>query len=323
LRPGELEIENRDARLTLVALLAQAPPGQLINFATFARFVYRLNPTFLQRRQRQFSSPHWWLEQEEGRPLHPTQFGDWMRAEGRYLTQLLQGPLYWWGICDIVLSTDDRLLAFQLTPVANSFLNSISIDDQLVTSETLLPTDSPVIDVSETGDLFIPCTFAYWPLIELIERFAEVKGTYETRLCYQLTPGSLGEAFARGESSTTLLELLHRLAEYQHSIDPNDTKASILEQLERRIASYGRVRFYTDASLLEAADQQVLRELSATTSLNEQIVRPIHPTLLILKKNALEDLFDELKRRGQIPLLHDSRETLLLASMVEEQNGSK
>ncbi|HEY6284283.1 MAG TPA: hypothetical protein VIX20_01355, partial [Ktedonobacteraceae bacterium] len=98
-----------DARQTLVALLAQAPQGQWINFSTFARFVYRLNPTFLQRRQSQFSSPHWWIEQEEGRSLHPTQFGDWMHAEGRYLAQLLQGPLYWWGICDVILSPDDRL----------------------------------------------------------------------------------------------------------------------------------------------------------------------------------------------------------------------
>jgi hypothetical protein len=171
--------------------------------------------------------------------------------------------------------------------------------------------------------LSIPCTFANWPLIELIERFAEVKGAYATQLCYQLTPGSLGEAFARGESSITLLELLHSLAQYQHSIAPDGTLARLLEQLERRIASYGRVRFYTDASLLEAADQQVIRELSATRSLNEQIVRPIHPTLLILKKNAIEELFDELKRRGQVPLLHDSGEALLLASRAEEQNGSK
>ncbi len=225
--------------------------------------------------------------------------------------------------CDIVVSTDDRLLAFQLTPLANSFLNRISVDNQLVTSETLVPTNSSVIDVSDSGDLFVPCTFAYWPLIELIERFAVVKGTHETRLCYQLTPGSLSEAFARGESSTSLLELLHSLAEYQHSIDPGGTKASMLEQLERRIASYGRVRFYTNASLLEAADQQVIRELSATTSLNEQFVRPIHPTMLILKKNAIEDLFDELKRRGQVPLLHDTGETLILASRVEAQDGSK
>ena len=105
LRSGELEVENMDARQTLIALLAQAPAGQWINFSTFARFVYRLNPTFLQRRQSQFATPHWWIEQEEGRSLHPTLFGDWMLAEGRYLAQLLQGPLYWWGICDVSIVT--------------------------------------------------------------------------------------------------------------------------------------------------------------------------------------------------------------------------
>jgi hypothetical protein len=323
LRSGELEVENMDARQTLVALLAQAPQDQWINFSTFARFVYRLNPTFLQRRQSQFSSPHWWIELEEGRALHSTLFGDWMHAEGRYLAQLLQGPLHWWGICDVVLSPDDRLLAFQLTPLANLFLNEFSQDNQLITSETQVSPNVSEIDISESGDLSIPCSFANWPLIELIERFAEVRGTQATRLCYQLTPGSLGEAFARGESPVTLLELLHSLAAYQHSIASNGPLAHLLEQLERRIASYGRVRFYTGVSLLEAADQQVVRELSATTSLQEHSIRSINPTLLILKKNAIEDLFDELKRRGQVPLLHDSREMPLVASRSEAQNESK
>jgi len=323
LRSGELEVENMDARMTLVALMAQAPQGQWINFSTFARFVYRLNPTFLQRRQSQFSSPHWWIEQEEGRTLHPTLFGDWILAEGRYLAQMLQGPLYWWGICDVVLSPDGRLLAFQLTPLANSFLNEISQDNQLISSEPQASSHASDIDITESGDLSIPCTFANWPLIELIERFAEVKGAQGNRLCYQLAPGSLGEAFARGESPNPLLKLIHSMAEYQHSIAPNGPLARLLEQLERRIASYGRVRFYTNASLLEAADQQVVRELSATTSLHEHSIRSINPTLLILKKNAIEDLFDELKRRGQVPLLHDSREMPLVASRSEAQNESK
>jgi hypothetical protein len=323
LRSGELETENMDARQMLVALLAQTPSGQWINFPTFARFVYRLNPAFLQRRQRQFSSPHWWIEQEEGRTLHPTQFGDWMLAEGRFLAQLIQGPLYWWGICDVVVSNDDRLLAFQRTPLANSFLNNLSIDDQTSVDETLLPTLLSAMDVSTSGDLFIPSAFANWPLIELIERFAEVTGVHASKLCYRLTPRSLSDAFARGESPITLLALLHNLAEYQHSIESDGPLALLLEQLERRIGSYGRVRFYTDASLLEAADQQVIRELTATTSFNEQIVRPIHPTLLILKKTAIDALFDELKRRGQVPLLHDSDEAPLLVSRPEAQNGSK
>jgi hypothetical protein len=313
LRSGELETENKEARQTLVALLAQAPPGQWINFSAFARFVYRLNPAFLQRRQQQFPSPHWWIEQEEGHPLHPAQLSDWMRAEGLYLAQLLQGPLHWWGVSDVVLSSNEHLLAFRLTPLADSFLRGIPVGAQFIAPDTytpdaLAPATVPIIHVSESGDLLIPCAFANWPLIELIERFTEVRGIHAAQLCYRLTPKSLGEAFSRGESPTALLELLHRAAEYQHSIAPDGPLVRLLAQLERRIASYGRVRLYTDVSLLEAADQVVLRELSATTSLNEQAVRPIHPTLLILKKQAIERLADELKRRGQVPLLHDSNE---------------
>ena len=310
LRSGELEVENMDARQTLIRLLSQAPTGQWINFSTFARFVYRLNPTFLQHRQGQFATPHWWIEQQEGRTLHPTLFGDWMLAEGRYLAHLLQGPLYWWGICDVALSPDDSLLAFQLTPLAQLFLNELSQENLLMPPETQAPTHTGEIDITETGDLSIPCTFANWPFIELIERFAEIKGAQASRLYYRLTPGSLGEAFARGESPVPLLELLQSLADYQHSIAPDGPLARLLVQLERRIASYGRVRFYTNASLLEAADQQVVRELSATTSLQGQTIRAISPTLFILKKNAIEDLFDELKRRGQVPLMHDSRRSV-------------
>ena len=109
LRIGELEAENSEARQAIVALLAQVPLHQWIHFPAFARFVYRLTPLFLQRRQRLFSSPHWWIEQE-GRLLHPLQWQDWLRAEFSYLTELLCGPLHWWGICDLALAPDGRLL---------------------------------------------------------------------------------------------------------------------------------------------------------------------------------------------------------------------
>jgi hypothetical protein len=339
LRPGELETENREARQTLVALLAQAPLDQWISFPAFARFVYRLNPTFLQKRQRLFSSPHWWIEQEEGRPLHPTQLTDWLRAEGRYLAHLLQGPLHWWGISDIVLSTDERLLAFRLTPLAASFLHGAPVGAQFIepnaTSGNLAPNTTssdvapgiapgtlPAIAVTEVGDLLIPSTFANWSLIDLIERFAEVKGVLAGQLCYRLTPKSLSAAFSRGESPTTLLEILRHVAGQPISA-PDSPMARLLAQLERRIASYGRVRLYTDVSLLEAADQLTLRELSATTSFDEQVVHPIHPTLLILKKQAIDRLVDELKRRGQVPLLHEAVDTGFFAFGAEELYGTK
>ncbi len=78
-----------------------------------------------------------------------------------------------------------------------------------------------------------------------------------------------------------------------------------LAQLERWIASYGRVRIYTGVTLLGTADTVVMRELSATTSLEGQIVRTVHPTLHILKKAGSERILDDLKRRGQSPLVHD------------------
>src|SRR5581483_7530816 len=94
-------------------------------------FMYKLNPFFLQKRQHTFASPHWWLEQEKGQPLHPTQPADWMRAEGRYLARLIQGPLYWWGIVDVALSENGNLLAFRLTAMANWLLHGNSLPEQV------------------------------------------------------------------------------------------------------------------------------------------------------------------------------------------------
>ncbi|TMD67201.1 MAG: hypothetical protein E6I91_07690 [Chloroflexi bacterium] len=307
LRPGELEAENSEARQLLVALVAQAPLNQWISFSAFARFIYRLNPTFLQKRQRLFPSPHWWLEQEEGRPLQPTQMSDWMRAEGHYLARLLRGPLHWWGISDLALSGDGRLLAFRLTPMAGLLLNGVEPVEQAV-EEVREP--SRTLDVLETGELLVESHSDSWPLIELIEDFAEVAGVCNGRLCYRLAPRSLAEALGRGQQPGNLLRLLRKIAkDGENSVGP---LPCLLAQLERWIASYGRVRLYTGVSMVEVADNLVMRELSATTSVEEQIVKSITPTLMILTKQGMERIVEDLKRRGQSPLLHE-----------EEYHGTK
>jgi hypothetical protein len=300
LRPGELEAENSEARQLLVALVAQAPLNQWISFSAFARFIYRLNPTFLQKRQRLFPSPHWWLEQEEGRPLQPAQMGDWMRAEGHYLARLLRGPLHWWGISDLALSGDGRLLAFRLTPMAGLLLNGVEPVEQEVEEAQ---ERAPVLDVLETGELLVESRTDSWPLIELIEDFAEVAGVRGGRLCYRLAPGSLAEALGRGQQPGNLLKLLRKIEkDEEHS---NSPLSCLLAQLEGWIASYGRVRLYTGVSMVEVTDNLVMRELSATTSLEEQIVKSITPTLMILTKQGMERIVEDLKRRGQSPLLHE------------------
>ncbi len=300
LRRGELEQENNEARQELLSLLAQVPVGQWINFAAFARFVYRLHPTFLQRRQRLFPSPHWWIEQQEGRPLHPTQLADWLRAEGRYLAYLIQGPLHWWGACDLALSSDEQLLAFRLTPLASLFFQGIpavALEGECAPS---LPAQ-PALTVSETGDLLIPCQAAHWPLIACVEDFAASSGIQHGQLSYRLTPRSLGEAISRGRAPRELLSLLARSC----LNDEYGALSQLLSSLERRVAQYGRVRIYTDVSLLQTADTTVMQQLRALTSLEEQTLRILHPNLLLLKTQGVERLLEELKRRGQVPLLHE------------------
>lgn len=296
LRRGELGRENSEARQELLTLLAQVPVDQWINFTSFARFIYRLHPTFLQRRQSLFPSPHWWVEQQEGRPLHPTQLSDWLRAEGRYLAYMLQGPLHWWGGCDLALSADEQLLAFRLTPLARLFFQGMPPDGL----EQQVASNAPNLTISEEGHVLIPCQAANWPLLACIEDFAENTGVEHEQLSYRLTPSSLGEAMSRGHDPRDLLMLLTRFG----PTPATPALSQLLSSLERRIAQYGRVRLYTDVSLLQTADASVMQQLYTLTSLKEQELRTLHPNLLLLKTQGVERLMEELKRRGQVPLLH-------------------
>ncbi|GCE14077.1 hypothetical protein [Tengunoibacter tsumagoiensis] len=300
LRVGELETENSEARQSILALLAQAPTGQWMSFPAFARFVYRLQPLFLQRRQRLFAAPHWWIEQDEGRPLRPIQLSDWFRAEAHYLTHLLTGPLHWWGICDVAYAPDGHLLAFRLTDLASSLLHEAPIPQQSEQPVQMFELLRAVNE--EKKELLVTCSPVAWPLIEALEVFAEADGIEADCLRYRLTPRALGMALNRGYRPLRLLELLR--AAMKHHTEESALTTLVL-QLEQWIASYGQVRIYTGVPVLETMDAVVMRELAATTSVESQIVQSISPSLHLLKKTAVERLTEELKRRGQTPLLHD------------------
>ena len=302
LRAGELEAENSEARQSLIALLAQAPVGQWINFTAFARFVYRINPLFLQKRQRLYASPHWWIEQEEGHPLQPTKWIDWSRAELRYLSRLVEGPLHWWGVCDVAHAHDGRLLAFRLTPFADWLLNGGEQEEPTKTqSDTFL---SDVVAIPTTQDALVVCSVDTWSIIKVMEAFTEPAHTEQGRLRYRITPKGISTALGEGRQPTALLELLSTLAK-QTSNSSDSPLSHLLAQLERWVTGYGRIRIYTGVDVLETADTVVMRELSATTGIDEQIIQTIHPTLRILKKSGAEQIIDELRRRGQLPLLHN------------------
>ena len=294
LRSGELEAENNEARQSLIALLAQTPVGQWIHVNAFARFLYRIDPLFLQKRQRIFSTPHWWIEQEAERPLHPAQLTDWLKAELHYFTNLLRGPLHWWGICDLALAHDGQVLAFRLTPLARWLLHGTM--PQELENEDTVTTSAHSLKIVDTQTVYARCAPVNWSSIEILERFTEIAGVRNGQLRYLVTPQALANAMSHGYRPEPLLRLLADVVQNTHS--------ELLTQLERWLRNYGRTRLYTGVTLVETADTVVMRELSATTSLDEQIVQVIHPTLSLVDKGGAEQVIEELKRRGQTPLLH-------------------
>jgi hypothetical protein len=307
LRPGEIEAENREARQALLTLLKQVPRNKWVSFSAFALFLYRLNPLFLQKKQRFYTMPHWWLEKQAGRPLRPLQKAEWQQAEQYYLAQLLNGPLRWWGICDVAYDADGHLIAFRMRSDVALFSGEAGFEQGVEESD--MRAESPqngasiagAIEVIDKETLLVDCSVKSWPALELLERFAVAAGVRTGKLCYQLQPAVLGEAISRREPSDDLLAFL-RMMQQQYS---DEQREAMLAMLERRINNYGRVRVYTGVTLLETADMQAMRELLAVTSIDGQVVHEITPTLLILKRAGAEQIYEELKKRGQAPLLHE------------------
>ncbi|MBA2681027.1 MAG: hypothetical protein H0U76_21855, partial [Ktedonobacteraceae bacterium] len=242
LRADELDTENSEARQMLISLLAQTPLDQWISFQAFVRFVYRLDPLFLQKRQRLFSSPHWWFEQESKRPLKPLQLSDWSRAEMPYIAHLLSGPFHWWGACDIALSPDGRLLAFRLTPLAGWLLNAQTFEPPLdVPLDESLKVSTTALHVISRNEILIPCSVTAWPTIEILETYMQAAGVQQDQLCYHLTPAALSHALGRGLHPARLVELLRSLPAATNDEGP---LSQLLRQLEQWLASYGHMRIY-------------------------------------------------------------------------------
>jgi hypothetical protein len=301
--PGEVASENCEARQTVLALLAQVPVEKWVSFVAFARFLYRLSPTFLQRQHSKFSATRWWIEQEGGRPLRPTQLQDWMRAEGRYLAALLRGPLHWFGLCDVAVDQQSELLAFRLTPLAALLLGG-------VTPQTLSwPDDQapsgPLLEVQPENTILVRAAAEAWPVLEVLEACAEAEGVAAGRLRYRLTPRAFCQARRRGAPLEQLLELLRREMAGGQQPASQSALEDLLTTLERWCGSYGELRLYSGVNLLQGADPVVMRELSLTTSIDAHVVYALLPTLLILDDRGGEVVVEELRRRGQLPLLHE------------------
>ena len=69
--------------------------------------------------------------------------------------------------------------------------------------------------------------------------------------------------------------------------------------------AYGQARIYEDIAIIEFGDDYALAEMKAVTSLEQHLIAEISPQLVLVAKDALNLLANELEKAGYTPKLTD------------------
>jgi len=65
--------------------------------------------------------------------------------------------------------------------------------------------------------------------------------------------------------------------------------------------NYGKLHIYDDITLIELADDYALHELLSNTSLRDYLVYEFSPRLVAVHPEAVDDLVQEMEKRGYTP----------------------
>ncbi len=206
------------------------------------------------------------------------------RMYGTLLGALLEGPLAWLGLVDVVAERDG-LRAFRVRPGA-----SVLVGRPIVQP----PTPAAVI-VGDDASVLVPAGTADTAIHSLLTPVGEFVGGSAEGLRYRLAAERVQTAFNDGLSGPELLGLL---AERSSKPLPGRVRSSI----ERWWASYGSVRLYDELSMVELSEEVLPAEvLAAVPALRQHLVYALSPRLLAVEPAAADVVVAELVRLGYAP----------------------
>ncbi|MBU0493200.1 MAG: helicase-associated domain-containing protein [Chloroflexi bacterium] len=261
------------------AFTAVPPPAQYRND------VSGYYPTFWNRA--------WHLTSgSSSRALDTTKPDEWDLAQGRFIQAVVTGPLYWLGLVELGFHNG------RLTAVRPVGLADVVWDRPLVLHDQAGPTaEAPaaavVIDEAALTVTVEPSSLPGQAhgLLDAIARLTEAS---PERFVYRLEVKAAHQAFESGRSLDNLL------ADWS-ALMPEPLPDAFRQRLEAWWAGYGRVRLYDNLSIIELADDYILQELKASTSLGQHLILEISPRLVVIPRAAIEPLMAEMIRKGYTP----------------------
>ena len=307
-KAADLYQEWQAARATVVRFLTLLPAHRWISVHELQRRVYQVHPNLLHVRT---DSSVWWLES----PRTGRQFGatleDWKQSSGRFVTALLVGPLRQLGLVRIGYQADGAPAAFRLSRAGafalgqRATLTQDRAYDPAVTGPTAAIAD----------DLTITLAPGHAPLelYDLLQAVGHLVDATPDRFVYHLTAEKVfrwidnhTRASSASERSAAtgyaIKELIALLDKHCTSPDtPGQASAGWQQQLLAWGRNYGQLHVYENITLVELADDYALQELLVSTSLRKHLVHQFSPRLVAIQAQAVDNLVQEMEKRGYTP----------------------
>lgn len=285
-KPRDLYREWQAGRWAVTRFLSTMDEGDWVSLDGLLKVIYEILPNLVHS---QYDPSVWWLESAKTRKQFGTTLEDWLDSSGRFVTAVIEGPLYWLGAVRLGYK-NDRLVAVQLTTVGAYAL--AKRDSPFDTG----PQPPPEGALKLNDDMTVEAIPGLAPaqLHALLHLLGDLEATSPQQFVYRITAEGVLSALEQGQ---TIDRLLATLQHWCHQPLPPTWK----NRIHTWSQNYGKLHIYDDISLIELADDYALQEILSSTSLREHLIHQFSSRLVAIHPDAIDDLVQELEKRGYTP----------------------
>ncbi|MBN1641242.1 MAG: helicase-associated domain-containing protein [Anaerolineae bacterium] len=282
----DLYREWRGARQAILRFLSTIDEGTWVSIDGLLRAIYQVHPSLLHAHS---DANVWWLRAERTKKQFGTTYEDWLDSGGRFVLATLHGPLFWLGAISLGY-VGTEAVALRVTPVGSFALHRrSSVVEQ---APQAIPHGAVRLDDNLTAQLVpnqVPAQ-----LHDLFHIIGRLEETTPTQFRYRVTAEGVLRALEQGQTVDTMIQAIARWS--GHAPPP-----AWRDQLTRWSENYGKLHVYDDITLLELGDDVALQELLSNTSLRAHVIHTFSPRLVAIHPTAVDDLVQEMEKRGYTP----------------------
>ncbi|MFN8496306.1 MAG: helicase-associated domain-containing protein [Anaerolineae bacterium] len=297
--PQSLRTEVAIGRHLVLRVLAYLPDDawiRLDDLFAVLRVVWReFNQGFWLRYRGGGEQTGAWYVARDGAPLAAKSDLDWRRGQGAFIREMLTGPLHWLGLVDLAVSGRDVThvrfhgLADILWGRSDAVLGAT-----FATAPSAAANAAPANAVSVDGDVIRLDPVAGAAAHGMLERIAHLERAQPYEFVYRLDPAAVHRLFESGTDADRIG------AEWAAAFGAA-IPAAIHDRLSGWWQTYGSVRLYQNATVIEFSDDYALAEMKAITSLAKVLIAEVSPRLVIIPREAADTLAAELTKAGYTP----------------------